>query len=51
MLLLFFCCINFVDLHVVVLQCDAINVFSHTVVLKYPKVSEQALLKETLFFR
>ena len=39
--------INFLPL--VVVQCDAINVFSHTGVLKNPEVSGQALLKETLF--
>ena len=39
--------INFLNL--VVLQCDALNVFSHTGVLKNPEGNEQALLKETLF--
>ena len=39
--------INFLKL--VVLQCFAMNVFSHTGVLKNPKGSGQALLKETLF--
>ena len=39
--------VNFVNL--VVLQCDAMNVFSHTEVLKNPESSGQALLKETLF--
>ena len=36
-------------LNLVVLQCDAMNVFSHTGVLDNPKSSGQTLLKETLF--
>ena len=39
--------INFLNL--AVLQCDAMNVFSHTGLLTNPKGSGQALLKDTLF--
>ena len=39
--------INFLSL--VVLQCNAINIFSHTAVLKNSEDSGQVLLKETLF--
>ena len=39
--------INFLNL--VVLQYDAMNVFSHTGVLKNPEHSGQALMSETLF--
>ena len=39
--------INFLNL--AVLQCDAINIFSHTGLLTNPKGSGQALVKDTLF--